>query len=311
MNGSRTCSLCGKNGHNSRTCPEGDGGGFMLFGVRVTTTEGSSSFRKSVSMNNLSQYADQPPSQDSNNAADAGYASDDVVHPSDRCGGRKRGIPWTEEEHRLFLLGLQKVGKGDWRGISRNFVKTRTPTQVASHAQKYFLRRNNFNRRRRRSSLFDITTHTFTNSSTEDDLMFSGHEVMPPPLPPSQPQKDNNPGNFPVKIHPAKPPPAAVSGGADDSNAVESTLTLRSSNSEAKTCGSKISRPIPMLPLSPYPKFAELNINERTPEDPLPLTLKLSTQHSEGQSPAAASQSSGSFQAMSGGGDSIDIVSVA
>ena len=70
------------------------------------------------------------------------------------------GIPWTEEEHRLFLLGLQKVGKGDWRGISRNFVKTRTPTQVASHAQKYFLRRNNFNRRRRRSSLFDITTHT-------------------------------------------------------------------------------------------------------------------------------------------------------
>ena len=68
------------------------------------------------------------------------------------------GVPWTEKEHRLFLLGLQKVGKGDWRGISRNFVKTRTPTQVASHAQKYFLRRNNQNRRRRRSSLFDITT---------------------------------------------------------------------------------------------------------------------------------------------------------
>lgn len=68
------------------------------------------------------------------------------------------GVPWTEDEHKLFLLGLQKVGKGDWRGISRNFVKTRTPTQVASHAQKYFLRRSNLNRRRRRSSLFDITT---------------------------------------------------------------------------------------------------------------------------------------------------------
>lgn len=68
------------------------------------------------------------------------------------------GIPWTEEEHKLFLVGLQKVGKGDWRGISRNYVKTRTPTQVASHAQKYFLRRSNLNRRRRRSSLFDITT---------------------------------------------------------------------------------------------------------------------------------------------------------
>lgn len=75
------------------------------------------------------------------------------------------GVPWTEEEHKLFLLGLQKVGKGDWRGISRNYVKTRTPTQVASHAQKYFLRRSNLNRRRRRSSLFDITTDTVTPSS--------------------------------------------------------------------------------------------------------------------------------------------------
>ena len=45
---------------------------------------------------------------------------------------RRKGIPWTEEEHRLFLMGLAKFGKGDWRSISRNFVITRTPTQVGA-----------------------------------------------------------------------------------------------------------------------------------------------------------------------------------
>lgn len=43
---------------------------------------------------------------------------------------RRKGIPWTEEEHRLFLMGLAKFGKGDWRSISRNFVVSRTPTQA-------------------------------------------------------------------------------------------------------------------------------------------------------------------------------------
>ncbi|PIN26632.1 hypothetical protein CDL12_00612 [Handroanthus impetiginosus] len=71
---------------------------------------------------------------------------------------RKKGTPWTEDEHRLFLIGLEKYGKGDWRSISRNIVVTRTPTQVASHAQKYFLRHNSAKKERKRSSIHDITT---------------------------------------------------------------------------------------------------------------------------------------------------------
>jgi len=35
---------------------------------------------------------------------------------------------------------------------------TRTPTQVASHAQKYFLRQNSVKKERKRSSIHDITS---------------------------------------------------------------------------------------------------------------------------------------------------------
>ncbi|KAF8400981.1 hypothetical protein HHK36_014284 [Tetracentron sinense] len=65
-------------------------------------------------------------------------------------------VPWTEEEHKTFLAGLEKLGKGDWRGISRSFVITRTPTQVASHAQKHFLRQTSLKKKKHRSSLFDV-----------------------------------------------------------------------------------------------------------------------------------------------------------
>ncbi|XP_023644829.1 transcription factor MYB1R1 [Capsella rubella] len=178
----------------------------MLFGVRVVIDP----MRKCVSLNNLSDYEEKsspddeipktvvPGAGDGDDKNETvivadGYASaNDAVHISCSSAGnreRKRGVPWTENEHKRFLIGLQKVGKGDWKGISKNFVKSRTPTQVASHAQKYFLRRTNLNRRRRRSSLFDITTETVTEMPMEQDQtqensplpetnVSSGHQVM-------------------------------------------------------------------------------------------------------------------------------------
>ncbi|CAA6665286.1 unnamed protein product [Spirodela intermedia] len=62
----------------------------------------------------------------------------------------RRGAPWGALE--------DSIPAGDWRSISRNFVISRTPTQVASHAQKYFIRLNSMNRDRRRASIHDITS---------------------------------------------------------------------------------------------------------------------------------------------------------
>uniref|UniRef100_A0A7N0TZU9 Uncharacterized protein n=1 Tax=Kalanchoe fedtschenkoi TaxID=63787 RepID=A0A7N0TZU9_KALFE len=150
----RRCSHCSHNGHNSRTCPNR---GVKIFGVRLT----DGLIRKSASMGNLTHCAGSNlnGSALAGSPGDApdhgdGYASEDLAASGSR--EKKKGIPWTEEEHRLFLLGLQKLGKGDWRGISRTYVISRTPTQVASHAQKYFIRQSNVSRRKRRSSLFDI-----------------------------------------------------------------------------------------------------------------------------------------------------------
>lgn len=172
------CSQCGHSGHSSRACP--DRGSVKLFGVRLTATnDGMACMRKSLSMGNLGHYRSLyninhcSGTSECGSADQDGYLSDGLVHSSSNARERKKGVPWSEEEHRMFLYGLEKLGKGDWRGISRNFVTTRTPTQVASHAQKYFLRQSNLNKRKRRSSLFDMCphdTHVHSSLGREDSL---------------------------------------------------------------------------------------------------------------------------------------------
>lgn len=178
----RKCSHCGNNGHNSRTCCNGKGGGCVkLFGVNILAEKKEEDFmRKCKSMGNLAACHGEI------TAADDGYLSDDPGR-SRRAHERKKGVPWTEDEHRAFLAGLERLGKGDWRGISKNHVPTRTATQVASHAQKYFIRLTSHDKRKRRSSLFDIPF---------EDLGI--HDSPPPQVPPDKtadipPQADDSP----------------------------------------------------------------------------------------------------------------------
>lgn len=61
----------------------------------------------------------------------------DLSSVSDASSSTKEGR-WTAEEHLLFLEGLQKYDKS-WRDIA-TIVKTRTPDQIRTHAQKYFIK---------------------------------------------------------------------------------------------------------------------------------------------------------------------------
>ncbi|CAO2174928.1 unnamed protein product [Urochloa humidicola] len=204
----RKCSSCGNNGHNSRTCGGGHGrvtmengvgggggAGVRLFGVQLHAGSLSSPMKKCFSMECLSSaappayYAAALAAAAANNNSSSpsvssssslvsveetaekvtnGYLSDGLMG---RAQERKKGVPWTEDEHRRFLAGLEKLGKGDWRGISRHFVTTRTPTQVASHAQKYFLRQSSLTQKKRRSSLFDVVENADRATMTSEQRL--------------------------------------------------------------------------------------------------------------------------------------------
>ncbi|XP_051143732.1 transcription factor MYBS2-like [Andrographis paniculata] len=69
---------------------------------------------------------------------------------------RNKAKSWSEDEHRAFLEGLEKLGKGRWKGIAAKYVPSRSATQVASHAQKYFIWLGRVNKQRR--SIFDIVS---------------------------------------------------------------------------------------------------------------------------------------------------------
>ncbi|XP_070042855.1 probable transcription factor At5g61620 [Nicotiana tomentosiformis] len=123
-----------RRGEISRTKKVGSSSNSIkLFGVVISTTSESSSSRsRSANMGR----------RNNNNS--------------------NKGTRWGEDEHRAFLIGLEKLGRGNWAGIAKEFVPSRTHTQVASHAQKYFERlvAEKDNKRavikRQKSSVFDI-----------------------------------------------------------------------------------------------------------------------------------------------------------
>lgn len=269
----RRCSHCSNNGHNSRTCPTRGGGatagssagGVRLFGVRLTD---GSFMKKSASMGNLSLYTSANPNPSSPSSdpirdpvrVPDGYLSDDPNNAScssNRRSDRKKGKPWSEEEHRRFLVGLQKLGKGDWRGIARNYVISRTPTQVASHAQKYFIRQSNATRRKRRSSLFDMVPDMVTEEPEavlEDSLPDAPTESNEAES--SSNNKNNNNNNNSNNPQPSldlslktEAEPMEATSTNETKETVEESRPLLPGNLGPTTV------PAFFLPIPPYPPF--------------------------------------------------------
>ncbi|CAO2813380.1 unnamed protein product [Amaranthus hypochondriacus] len=188
----RRCSNCSEIGHNCRTCPtlnnaaatnssahsngSGTNNAVTFFGP--TQTNGPF-IKKSASMGNISHYHSNLSSSSSDLRVD-GCLSDDP--------NNLKGKAWSEEEHLKFLVGLRKYGKGDWKRISREYVVSRTPMQVASHAQKFFIRQKNITRQMRRPSVFDMVPNmVYDRPETEPmEALFTGEfkqndEAQEPP----------------------------------------------------------------------------------------------------------------------------------
>ncbi|XP_062097669.1 probable transcription factor At5g61620 isoform X2 [Humulus lupulus] len=196
----RKCSHCGEIGHNLRTCssrrrpsssfssslqlmvPGGDRSTtrLRLFGVHLSSSSNN---------NNNNSCMEFLFSSSSSSSSSIATVVDDFTEKknefSDDNGYQrkrsKKGMAWSAEEHKRFLIGLEKLGRGDWRGISNKFVPTRTSTQVASHAQKFFIRHaNTHDTHHHRSSLLDVGGgNFFCKRAAKCDETTIGEDVDP------------------------------------------------------------------------------------------------------------------------------------
>eukprot|EP00164_Ancoracysta_twista_P003507 GFYU01004682.1.p1 GENE.GFYU01004682.1~~GFYU01004682.1.p1 ORF type:complete len:270 (+),score=89.90 GFYU01004682.1:264-1073(+) len=108
-------------------------------------------------------------------------------------GKKPQSRYWTPDEHQRFLEGVDKFGPKDVKSIAA-LVGTRNPTQVRTHAQKYYLRM--------RDKKQDDTDKSHSNSQQSDhhnsqqqahaqQSSNAGHVAVPVALP--QPHTQGHP----------------------------------------------------------------------------------------------------------------------
>ncbi|XP_010030834.2 transcription factor SRM1 [Eucalyptus grandis] len=87
---------------------------------------------------------------------DAGSSGSSLSLPLLSSSSADRRHIWTREEHERFLRGMNIYGKGDWKRISANVVFTKTPSELASHSQEHFSRRDRPTSPKRPRIIYDV-----------------------------------------------------------------------------------------------------------------------------------------------------------
>mmetsp|Transcript_12876 Transcript_12876/g.34689 ORF Transcript_12876/g.34689 Transcript_12876/m.34689 type:complete len:350 (+) Transcript_12876:190-1239(+) len=144
------------------------------FSVRGAAPEGAEAGRDAVHETRAGDAVRQPP------AAALQPRDDDCTEYSVGAGRieskKAQSRYWKPDEHARFLEAIDKFGPRDVRAISK-YVCSRSPTQVRTHAQKYFLRLAKEASGSAKSGPGGVTNIEIIRNVSDGDLTKLGREI--------------------------------------------------------------------------------------------------------------------------------------